>query len=597
VANNGSFFPKEPRLPQRLLILFVLLIAGSGTAARSAATQPALQLAPQIASYRMDVRLDPASKTVVGTERITYTNPSPDPLGEIWLRLYLRAFHSANTTWMREYGRWTAATMPPESYGDITVNRLALADGTDLLASAALTDTLMRVPLPQPLLPGQSLELDASWVSKLPHVFARTGYGGRDNTFFMVGQWYPKMAVYDRGRWDTEPWHANAEFFNDFGAYDVRITIPQGYRVAGAGVPAATTSNSDSTQTARYTANNINDFAFAASPDFQTRTIKAGQVDVALYYLPEHAAQAGEYLAVAAEALQAYGSWFGAYPHPRLTIVDVPDDATAAGGMEYPTLITSEVGRPGGSFRWLAYVTSHEIGHQWWPMQTSTNEAAEPWLDEGLTEYTGIRFMADSPRGWSLSRAVAFEQSLYASRAGMPATLPAWQYLNGSYGIVYSKTALGLWTLEGVAGSDRLRHAMASYLAQYRFKHPNGADFRAALERELGDLGWLFDDYLSGGGAIDYAVAQIENTDLASTARVIRRGAVPAPVDVLVTFRSGAQQQMQWDGRTSSLELKFASANPIVRVELDPHSKLKAELNRLDNSMGIWRMRLPLWAA
>ena len=92
---------------------------------------------------------------------------------------------------MREYGRWSAA-LPPEYVGDITLNSLTLAGGADLLASATLTDTLMRVPLPQPLLPGQSVELDVAWVSQLPHVFARTGYGGRDNTFFMVGQWYPE---------------------------------------------------------------------------------------------------------------------------------------------------------------------------------------------------------------------------------------------------------------------------------------------------------------------------------------------------------------------------------------------------------------------
>jgi hypothetical protein len=69
------------------------------------------------------------------------------------------------------------------------------------------------------------------------------------------------------------------------------------------------------------------------------------------------------------------------------------------------------------------------------------------------------------------------------------------------------------------------------------------------------------------------------------------------PIDVLVTFRSGAQQQQTWDGRAASLELKFPSANPVVRAEVDPYSKLKAELNRLDNSMGIWQFRLPLWAA
>jgi hypothetical protein len=583
-------------LPYRILITFVLLIASSGLLARSAPALSVEQLAPHIASYRMDVRLDPVSKTIVGTEHITYTNPSPDILGEIWLRLYLRAFRDANTTWMREYGRWSAGTLPPEYIGDIRVNSLALADGTDLLGSATLTDTLMRVPLPQPLPPGQSLELDVSWVSQLPHVFARTGYGGRNDSFFMVGQWYPKMVVYDRGRWDTEPWHANAEFFNDFGSYDVRITVPQGYVVAGAGVPAGAVATAAGSQTLRFTADDVTDFAFATSPDFLTRVVTAGGVNIALYYLPEHAAAADAYLDVAAEALQLYGSWYGAYPHPRLTIVDVPDDARAAGGMEYPTLVTSEVGHATNSFSFLAYVTSHEIGHQWWPMQTATNEAGEPWLDEGLTEYTGSRYMAEAVHGWGSDRTVAFEHSLYAFRAGIPATLPAWQYANGAYVVVYSKTGLGLWTVESIVGTDRFRHAMMDYLSQYRFKHPNGADFRAVLERDLGSLSWLFDDYLSSSGVIDYAVAQIEQTDVASTVQVIRNGAVRVPIDILVTFQNGAQQQQTWDGRAASLELKFPSGNPAVRVEVDPSRKLKAELNRLDNQVGQWQMRLPLSA-
>lgn len=580
----------------RILILFVFLISSSAILARSAPALPTQQLATNVVSYRMDVRLDPASKTIVGTERLTYTNPSPDTLGEIWLRLYLRAFRDTNTVWMREYGRWNGTTLPSEYVGDITVSSLTLANGIDLLASATLTDTLMRVPLPQPLLPGQSLELDVGWVSKLPHVFARTGYGGRNNTFFMVGQWYPKMAVYDRGRWDTEPWHSNAEFFNDFGTYDVRVTVPSAYVVAGAGVPAGAVANADATQTLRFTADDVTDFAFATTPDFQTRVITSGGVEIALYYLPEHAAAADEYLAVAAEALQLYGSWYGAYPHPRLTIVDVPDNAQAAGGMEYPTLVTSEVGSAGNNYSFLAYVTAHEIGHQWWPMQTATNEAAEPWLDEGLTEYTSSRYLADATHGWGTDRVVAFEQGMYASAAGLPATLPAWQYMNGAYVVVYSKTALGLWTLEGVVGTNRLRHAMADYLAQYRFKHPNGADFRAVLEHELGDLGWLFDDYLSSSGVIDYAVTPIEQTNVASIVRVARKGAVRVPVDILVTFKSGAQQLQTWDGQATSLELNFSRANPVVLAQVDPSRKLKAELSRLDNQVGTWQMRLPIAA-
>src|SRR5204863_5765442 len=128
-----------------------------------------------------------------------------------------------------------------------------------------LTDTLMRVPLPQPLLPGQSLELDVSWAGKLPRVFARTGYGGRNDSFFMVGQWYPKLAVYDRGRWDTEPWHANAEFFNDFGSYDVSITLPKEYVVAGAGVPDGERAKAGGDRTMRFTADGETELAMPAS--------------------------------------------------------------------------------------------------------------------------------------------------------------------------------------------------------------------------------------------------------------------------------------------------------------------------------------------
>ncbi|HEU5101024.1 MAG TPA: M1 family metallopeptidase [Roseiflexaceae bacterium] len=580
-----------------LLMLFVLLALASAMPAQSALVARPAAVAPSVASYQIEATLDPIAKTVAGAERITYTNPSSDTLNEIWLRLYLRAFRDANTTWMREYGRWSAATLPPDRVGDISLEHLALADGTDLLASATLTDTLLRVPLPQPLLPGQSLELDATWISKLPRVFARTGYGGRADSFFMVGQWYPKMAVYDRGRWDTEPWHANAEFFHDFGSYDVRVTVPQSYVVAGVGVPSSETNNPDGTRTLRFTADDVTDFAFAASPEFLTRMVKSSGVGIALYYMPEHGAAADAYLGVAAEALQLYGSWYGAYPYPRLTIVDVPDDATAAGGMEYPTLVTSEVGGSASSTSWLAYITAHEIGHQWWPMQTATDEAAEPWLDEGLTEYTGIRYMADSQRGWTASGAVAFEQSLYAPRAGLSATLPAWRYTDGQYSVVYAKPALGLWTLEGVIGPERFRQAMAAYLSEYRFKHPSGADFRAVLERELGGLGWLFDDYLSSGGMIDYAVGKLEHSDIASTVLIVRKGVVRVPIEILITFRSGAQQLQTWDGQAPSLELAFAGRNTVVRAEVDPFRKLKAELNRLDNSVGVWQVRVPMWMA
>ncbi len=541
----------------------------------------------------MDVRLDPANKTVTGTERISYRNPSDNVLSELWLRLYLRAFRSPDTLWMQESGgdnRGFAAD--PAQLGDITVTELSLADGSDLLASAVLTDTLLRVPLPAPLGPGEIVELDAAWTSKLPRVFARTGYGGRDDTFFMVGQWYPKMAVYDRGRWDTEPWHANAEFFHDFGSYDVSVTVPTAYVVAAAGVPAGETIDGES-KTLRFTADNVTDFAFAASPDFRTRSGKAGATDVVLFYLPEHEAAVEEYMATSIGSLQAFGDWYGAYPHPRLTVVDVPDDAGGAGGMEYPTLITGgTLGSP-AAVGMVSVVVAHEVGHQWWPMQTATNEGREPWLDEGLTEYSGSRYLYEVDRRVGLGAAsissLTLDRSQYAAAPNQPATLPAWEYDQSAYGsAVYSKPAVGLWTLESVVGVERFRDAMADYLRRYRWTHPTAADFRSSLEQSLDeDLSWFFDDYLAGAGVVDFAAGAIERSPTGSAVTIERQGAARVPVDVLIETASGAQRTERWDGRDQATTFTNDAADPIVRVEIDPEQKLKAELDLLDNGSSL----------
>lgn len=539
----------------------------------------------------MDVALDPAARTVAGTERITYTNPSGDTLDEVWLRLYLRAFNSPDTVWMRESkGDSRGFAFNAGAPGNITVSRLAL-DGVDLLATASITDTLMRVPLPRSLAPGASLSLDVAWTSQLPRVFARTGYGGRDNTFFMVGQWYPKLAVYDRGRWDTEPWHANSEFFNDFGRYDVQITLPRAYVVAGVGEPVGNADDAgNGLQRVRFTATDVTDFAFAASPDFQVHTQQTPTSDVWLYLLPEHASYRDEYLGAASGSLQAYSQWYGAYPHSRISVVDVPDDAGGAGGMEYPTLITGgTVGAPGG-LGLIAYVVAHEMGHQWWPMQTATNEGREPWLDEGLTEYISLRYMlnARARLGGALGISPLLLDSLQARGGdGEPINRPAWEYATIAYGgAVYSKSALGFLTLERTVGSNAMQRALADYLNAYRWKHPNGADFRASLEAALNgaDLRWFFDEYARGGD-IDYAVGEIADTPSESAVAVRRTGTVHAPVDVQLTLASGRIQAQAWDGRGDDTRLAVPATDPIVRVEIDPQKKLAAETDVLNNAV------------
>ena len=269
-----------------IAIIFLSALLSPTLHASPKALSAAQQAAPPqaIASYIIDVTLDPATKSVSGRERISYRNPSKDSLNELYLRLYLKAFSSMDTLWMRESGgEMRGDKVDEKALGDIVVHSLRLADGSDMLATSSLSDTLLHVPLAIPLAPNAIIELDAEWTSKLPRAFARTGYGGRDDTFFMVGQWYPKMIVYDRGAWDTEPWHATSEFFNDVGNYQVTITVPESYVVAGAGVQQSEKRDGAGSKTLSFLAEGVTDYAFAASPDFQVASAKAGPTDISLY--------------------------------------------------------------------------------------------------------------------------------------------------------------------------------------------------------------------------------------------------------------------------------------------------------------------------
>lgn len=94
----------------------------------------------------------------------------------------------------------------------------------------------------------------------------------------------------------------------------------------------------------------------------------------------------------------------------------------------------------------------------------------------------------------------------------------------------------------------------------------------------------VFDDFIGGNGVIDYAVGPIENRSTGSSITVLRVGTIQVPVDIRVTFASGAQQTIVWNGTTDTFQQRFSARDPVLRVELDPEFKLVAELNRADNA-------------
>ncbi|MXY23078.1 MAG: M1 family metallopeptidase [Acidobacteria bacterium] len=613
---------------------------------------------PRNANYDIDVTLDPAARTLTGRETLTWRNISPNPTSELQFHLYYNAWRNTRSTWMRErlLGRGAGLhNRAEEDWGwiDVTSMRLrggaAGGDDLDLLGQAAFIApddgnpddrTVLRVPLPAPVAPGETIDVEIEWTTRIPRPFARTGAVG---DYFFLAHWFPKIGVLEADGWNCHQFHTGTEFFSDYGVYDVRITAPSGWVVGATGRAQGVTDNGDGKTIHTFHAEDVHEFAWTTSPDFVVVEDRFEHptlppVDMRLLLQPEHAGQEERHFRPTRETLRLYGEWFGAYPWDHLTIVD-PAWRSSSGGMEYPMFITAGT-------RWLApastdgpeEVTVHEAGHMFFQSGVGNNEMEHSWIDEGLDTYATARVMEQE---FPFVRELRFfggfvpwpqpdvpwDRVIHgdriagyraAARSDVQAT-PTFRYWPGTGGaITYNKSALYLHTLERHLGWDVVRRGMADFYRQWKFGHPKPNDFFDAMNGAAGeDLGWFFDQVHGSSAVFDYGIAALSSRNAAgrgwfddgryrdesgsgaganrearsgpdnwyeSLVTVRRYGDGIFPVEVVVEFADGTSERRRWDGQAQWTYYRFVRPSRAVTATVDPDRVLLLDIDFTNNS-------------
>ena len=622
-------------------ISLVLISIAVGSYAQSPKPTFSVPLSPRLANYQIDVTLNPATKKLDGRETLTWRNPSNDVVRELQFHLYLNAFRNEKSTFMRESGgqlRGNEIDHKADSYGSIDLlSMVARRNGTSVSEPLAYQffqpddqnkddHTVVRVPLTKPVGPGETIVLDIRFRAKLPKIFARTGFS-RD--YFLVGQWFPKIAVYEpagtryqpvgpakQGQWNCHQFHANSEFYADYGVYDVHITTPKNYWVSATGLYQSEKIHADGTKTILYHAEDVVDFAWTASPHFKVvedrwKRPSGGEVKIELLMQPEHFGQAQRHLDAAKTALAYFDKHLGRYPFPNLTIVDPPLDGSGSAGMEYPTFITAGTtwGMPTG-LRAPEFVTVHEFGHQYFMQLLATNEFEEAWLDEGFNQYYEGRIM-DETYGFHSGQVDLFGYRMGDLEISRDAYVhqdnPAigssfgnvWQLPDGQYGVLtYMKTATWMRTLEGLVGRPVMDEIMQTYFVRWKFKHPDGQNFidivNEIVPKRLGqkygpDMNWFFKQALYGEQVIDYQLVSLKNKKPKGKQQTIvtvqRNGDGTMPVEVLVHFENGKEQTLLWDGKDRQHQFTLTSTAEAVWAKVDPKQKIYMDTNLNNNSL------------
>jgi len=609
---------------------------------------------PRNASYTIEATLDPANHQIKAKQTLHWTNTGETPVDTLPFHLYLNAFKNEKSLLMRSArgelrnikvndhgwgwidvtsvkvgtaelgGRFKIAPLPPELVPPPPEGESHTAPD-----DAIEDETVAELQLLEPVPAGGKLDVELEFTAQLPEVVARTGYKGE---FHLVGQWFPKVGVRlgppGAERWECQPMHANTEFFSDFGVYDVSITVPSTYVVAATGVLVSATEAAGGTRTFKYQAQDVHDFAWMADPYMEVMSgqakVEDGTVEVRVVHRPDQRAFARRHLQAGIGAIEKFSAAYLPYPWPIMTIVDPPPEAMfTAGGMEYPTLITtagdSALSRPG--IRLPEMTTVHEIGHNWFQGILASNEPMEAWLDEGVNEWADAKVLSDlyGPRtsaidwmGWQAEYA-ALRDAIADDPASIPSPIASTGFAfvdsRAYFKQSYATTMRALRTLEQDVGPSRFAAAMKAYARAWAFRHPTGSDLIQSLSTTLGqDLSWFFVPVFQEVGGLKLGVhtasctrahkprgvfgagsarTRVSATDAPDTGTYVcevvitNTGSWRVPVDVALKFADDPSPlRLQWAEREGGSHWKrfvVKRSTQLTEVIIDPERKISLD--------------------
>ena len=611
--------------------MFAPLDLPPGNEFRSGSGAPGPKYWQNHADYNIKASLDTTTKTLTGSLQLRYTNNSPDTLRFIWMQTEQNAFkdQSLNSFIFPQNSRFGARGF----VGGDVITRFDQSFGGRNGRTVALktrdNGTVMKVDLAEPLAPGKMATFDVAWHFLIPeHGADRMG---RDGPLYELAQWYPRVNVYDDLRgWNTEPYLGQGEFYLEYGDYTVDVTLPAGYTVASTGTltnprdvltPAvisrlaqaaksatpvnivtldeirsgAARPRATGTMTWKFSAKNVRDVAWAASPEYLWDASSWNGIITQAYYRPSAIDPWKDAADQARMSIEEYSTRWFKYPWPQMSAVEGP-----ISGMEYPMLVMEA--KSDDKYD-LYNVVTHEIGHNWFPMLVGSNERTHMWQDEGFDTF--INTFSEGRRypekGDQLARAAGergyVEQAMKAN-VDVPIDVMPDRIEPRILGLAaYVKPSVGLQLLrQEIMGPAAFDDAFRTYIQRWAYKHPSPTDFYRTMEDVGGKrLDWFWREWFVQNPHFDQAIDSVMTSRDGSTEKATvmygNRARGVLPIHARFTFTDGSTASYDypaevWSTNTTHYIRSYEfPGKTLSRIELDPDKRL-LDTDRTNNSWG-----------
>ncbi|MDQ6763246.1 MAG: M1 family metallopeptidase [Bacteroidota bacterium] len=569
--------------------------------------------------YNIQVNFNPATSLLKGDEVITYFNNSPDSLKEIIIRLYpdlyKKGIHRESHVDQKDLTDGVSIDsfeVGGETISNFSNEAKAFHSGTNLIIKPA-----------DIILPHSKTKFHVQW-----HYTVNTGSPVRtgmvDSASYFIAYFFPRISVYDDiDGWDTWSYNGTQEFYNDFGKFNVEISVPKNYVVWATGkclnssenfsdnilqkLNQATTSDAiihviDSTDYAgnkvfsntttgvwKFSADSVTDFAFALSDHYYW---DASSVLVDSLTGRRTLAEAAynkihkDYFDVANQAHQSVfymSHFYPKYPFPfeHITVFDGTDQ------MEYPMMVNDN---PTETHKDAVQLTTHEIFHSYFPFYMGINETQYAWMDEG---WATIGESVISPLMGEPEDEGIFSKTRYEFISGTDKDVPLITntklysdaaYLSNSYG----KGGLCYYVLQDMLGDELYFKSLHQYMNDWHGKHPTPYDFFYSINNASGkDLDWFWQKWFFGWEYPDLVIKKVGKTAEGTTITIANKGGLPIPVYATIISKSGKETVQKFTAeiwKDGKKEISFTSNIPLSQVsKIIIGNEYIPEKNKKDN--------------
>lgn len=228
-----------------------------------------------------------------------------------------------------------------------------------------------------------------------------------------------------------------------------------------------------------------------------------GKLDLSYWVLDYNLEKAKEQFGKNVKAmLHCFEYWLGPYPfyEDSYKLVESShlgmehQSAVAYGNHYMNGYLGRDLSGSGWGLKW-DYIIVHESGHEWFGNNITTNDVADMWVHEGITDYTETLFVECQ---YGKKAADEYTQGLRRTiRNDKPIIGPYGVNQEGS-GDMYNKGNNLMHTIRQVINDDELFRKILRGLTQtFYHKTVDSKDIEAYISKESGkDLSKIFDQYL-----------------------------------------------------------------------------------------------------